>query len=197
MSISPDLQQVLNHSWQSAKGHAHKRGFAFELPKDFPEKLYNQQHGKCAVSGVEFSLQPSFPENLVKHPFAPSIDRKLWKGGYTTDNVRLVCVAVNFGMGQFGEEVFLRIARAAVRFDRERATIPDVEEEKWRAAVQERLEAAESLLPSLPEDEQPKQRQRIAGFKAALRRGRKGSRQAAIKAWKTIRAARGSAAVPN
>jgi hypothetical protein len=29
------------------------------------------------------------------------------------DNMRLVCVAVNFGMGQWGEEVFLTLARAA------------------------------------------------------------------------------------
>ena len=35
-------------------------------------------------------------------------------GGYPKDNVRLVCVAVNFGMGQWGEEVFLTLAQAAV-----------------------------------------------------------------------------------
>ena len=51
---------------------------------------------------------------LVKHPFAPSLDRISSQGGYTADNVRLVCIAVNFGMGQWGEELYLTFARAAV-----------------------------------------------------------------------------------
>jgi hypothetical protein len=34
--------------------------------------------------------------------------------------VRLVCVAVNFGMGQWDEEVFLTLAQAAVEREKQR-----------------------------------------------------------------------------
>jgi hypothetical protein len=34
------------------------------------------------------------------------------------DNVRLVCVAVNFGMGQWGQEVFLTLASAATDLEK-------------------------------------------------------------------------------
>ena len=88
----------------------------FTLPPEYTVKLDKDQDGRCAVTGLRFNLE-RFPNALVKHPFAPSVDRRLSSGGYTVDNVRLVCVAVNFGMGQWGEEVFLTLARAAI--DRE------------------------------------------------------------------------------
>ena len=134
------------------------------------------------MTGFKFNLM-RFPDALVKHPYAPSIDRVLCRGGYTQDNVRLVCVAVNFGMGEWGQGVYLTLARAAVKreheqekdeeaspvqavVDEERRRKPEAEKE--RGTLAERLDAAEKLLPLLPESEQEKQRHRIAGFKAAL-----------------------------
>jgi hypothetical protein len=87
----------------NAKGHARKASRPFELTVEFIETLYAQQQGRCVVTGLRFD-QRRFPDALVKHPFASSIDRRSSSGGYTTDNVRLVCIAVNFGMGQWGEE---------------------------------------------------------------------------------------------
>ena len=79
--------------------------------------LYERQKGRCEVTGFAFSMQ-RFATALVKHPFAPSLDRKDSHGGYTVDNVRLVYICVNFGMGQWGQEVYLHCARAAVEHDR-------------------------------------------------------------------------------
>jgi hypothetical protein len=86
--------------------------------------LDDLQRGCCAVSGVKFNLK-RFDDALVKHPFAPSIDRILSSGGYTEDNVRLVCVAVNFGMGQWGPEVYMTLARAAVAREGREESNPD------------------------------------------------------------------------
>lgn len=166
----------------SARGRARKARMLFDLPPDFAENLFVRQDGRCAVTGVEFGLQ-RFPEALVKHPFAPSIDRRLSKGGYTQDNVRLVCVAANFGMGQWGEEVFLTLARAAV--DREKQQIAEPQPDsslEWNARYQERIAAAEALLLTLPEDDRPKQRRHIAALKRALTLGPSGLKAAAYKA---------------
>jgi hypothetical protein len=144
------------------------------LPDDCAEQLFKQQGGKCDVTDLAFHLE-RFPEALVKHPFAPSIDRKLSSGSYTSDNVRLVCVGVNFGMGQWGQEVYLRLARAAVA--RENKPTDD-----WVKQQTERIDAAEKILAMLPPAERPAQIAHIAGLKAARTLGTAGLSARAKKA---------------
>jgi hypothetical protein len=67
--------------------------------------------------------------------------------------VRLVCVAVNFGMGQWGEEVFLTLARAATDHEKRERFEPSTHLDAWKAEYKERIAAAEALLASLPENE--------------------------------------------
>jgi hypothetical protein len=163
----------------SAKRRARTARWAFDIGDDDEslDALWND--GRCAVTGRKFSLQ-RFPDALVKHPFAPSLDRKLSSGAYTADNVRLVCVAVNFGMGQWGEEVYLELAHAAVQKESKGVDVgPNVD---WQVAYRERIAAAEAVLAGLPEPERAKQRQRIAGLKSALAKGPRGLKAAAAKA---------------
>ncbi len=49
------------------------------------------------------------PTNSYRAPFAPSIDRINSEKGYTDGNVRLVCVAVNWALSDWGIEVFEKI----------------------------------------------------------------------------------------
>jgi hypothetical protein len=176
---NPDeSREWLNRLLAAARYRARRAGMEFNLPPEFAVTLYDRQQGRCAVTGFEFDLK-RYPKALVKHPFAPSIDRKLASGGYTEDNVRLVCVAVNFGMGQWGEEVFLTPARAAV--DREQQHKGE-DAAEWLSSLRERLAAAIAVLPLLPEQEQAKQRHRIAGLKSALANGLAGVRDAAARA---------------
>lgn len=166
----------------SAENRARKAGMAFTLRPGFALTLYDQQAGRCAVSGIEFNLQ-RFPDALVKHPFAPSIDRKLSSGGYTEDNVRLVCVAVNFGMSQWGEEVFMTLARAAVACEAKERTNPDrAGDADWYARQRERIAAVEALRERLGQPEREKLRRHIASLKQALTMGPERLRAAAEKA---------------
>ena len=73
------------------QGSCAKAGRSFELTTEFVETLYSQQNGRCDVAGLQFS-QRRFPDALVKHPFAPSIDHESSCGGYKRDNGRLVRV---------------------------------------------------------------------------------------------------------
>lgn len=155
----------------------------FALRPGFAAQLFYQQRGRCAVSGIAFTLE-RFHDALVKHPFAPSIDRRLSSGGYTEDNVRLVCVAVNFGMGQWGEEVFMTLARGAVEREGEvtnSASVPDTAAQ-WEAELKDRIDAAEKILPLLPLAGQEWQRHHIAGLKSALSKGLKRATQAGVNA---------------
>ena len=62
------------------------------------------------------------------------------------------------------------MAQAAVEFDKKSRSYLSIYQ--WRAEQQERITAAEAVLTKLPPEEQPRQRHRIAGLKAALRKGR-------------------------
>ena len=54
---------------------------------------------------------------------------------------------MNFGMGQWGEEVFLTLAQAAVDREKQRITEPD---DAWTARYAERIAAAKVwLIPDL------------------------------------------------
>jgi hypothetical protein len=76
--------------------------------------VWNKCDGKCAITGEAFSLR-RFGTSLVKRILAPSLDRIQSDKPYTRENCRLVLVAVNFALNGWGEDVYLRLARAAVR----------------------------------------------------------------------------------
>lgn len=71
---------------------------------------YLHRQGKCALTGIPFNLES--PEGATLRPWAPSLDRIDSSKGYTAKNCRLVCVAVNFALNQWGEAVFRKIATA-------------------------------------------------------------------------------------
>lgn len=48
-------------------------------------------------------------------PFSPPLDQNQPGGGYTPENTRLVCVAVNIALNRFGEEVFHRVCEGFLR----------------------------------------------------------------------------------
>jgi hypothetical protein len=170
LRATTDRTRLLGQKLNGARSRASKTGRSFDLSVEFLERLYHLQEGRCAVTGVHFNLE-RFPEAFVKHPYAPSIDRRLAVGGYTRDNVRLVCAAVNFGMGQWGEEVFLALARAAMDFDKEKTQHSQLRQDDWRDRQLERIAAAESVIDKLPATELARQKSRIRGLKAALKKG--------------------------
>lgn len=94
--------------YRSAKRRAKNKNIVFELSTQWIEELWTKQNGKCALTQIEF-LIPQERTGGKASPFAPSIDRIDCSKGYTKDNVRLVCVAVNYALNEFGEEIFKQI----------------------------------------------------------------------------------------
>ncbi len=183
-----------------SRHRARRSGFLHNLPDDAGERLFQWQKGLCAISGLPFSLT-EFANVLVRHPFAPSLDWISSRGGYTADNVRLVCIAVNFGMGQWGDELYLTFARAAVdrsnhadyamsvtADDDLRSSSPNADVDPtaaWLAAQRERLVAAEGIALTLSGEPLLRQRRRIASLKRNLTLGPDGLKAAAAKAVRT------------
>lgn len=98
----------------AAKRRAKKKKIEFELSTDFIVEMWEKQNGKCALTQIEF-LIPQERTGGKASPFAPSIDRIDSSKGYEKDNVRLVCVAVNYALNEFGEEIFKQICKAYLK----------------------------------------------------------------------------------
>ena len=65
---------------------------------------------RCELTGIRFDIART--DNAYARPLAPSIDRIDCSQGYTVANIRLVCVAVNAALNDWGEAVFRKIALA-------------------------------------------------------------------------------------
>lgn len=96
----------------SAVGRAKKKSLAFDLTIDWLVKLFDEQHGRCSLTGIAFDLSRhgSAPRRSAYNPYSPSVDRIDSAGGYTKANVRLVCTAMNIALNGFGDENLERIS---------------------------------------------------------------------------------------
>ena len=111
--ISPEIHRKLRQLASAAAQRAGTRGLPVET--DLPDRvlaLYRAQNGRCALTGRAFDLR-QVGQGKARRPFAPSIDRVDASGGYTRDNIRLVCQVVNFALNAYGEDVFYEMARLA------------------------------------------------------------------------------------
>lgn len=99
-----DLKLIYKSSVKRAKGCNREHSISETDIFD----LYEEQNGCCAVSGLPFSSGKNAAWRI--QPFYPSLDRIDSKVGYTKDNVRLVCAAVNLALNDWGEDVLRLIA---------------------------------------------------------------------------------------
>lgn len=75
-------------------------------------------NGKCEISGIPFSLN-LFGTSKTP-PFGMSLDRKDSSRPYTLENCRIVCLAVNLAMREWGEDVMVKIGKAMLLRELER-----------------------------------------------------------------------------
>ena len=85
------------------KARAKRMGREFSISIDDIHSLLQRSEGRCEVTGVKFVY--SSDNNVRRRPFAPSIDRIDCSKGYVPGNCRVVCVAANIAMSDWGEEV--------------------------------------------------------------------------------------------
>lgn len=81
----------------------------YQLSKEDERVLKRRCNGKCELTGLAFDIGKG---SWSRRPYAPSIDRIDSSKGYTTDNCRVVCVAINLAMNEWGEDVYKAVAMA-------------------------------------------------------------------------------------
>lgn len=108
----PALQDLLRNARKNAKA----RSLDFALTLDDLKELAELSQGRCMLTGIPFEhgADEMLKDNTTrrKRVWAPSLDRIDSADGYVPGNVRLVCMAVNAALQEFGDAVLMRIAMA-------------------------------------------------------------------------------------
>jgi hypothetical protein len=94
----------VSNTVHGARTRASKKKIAFDITNQDIHQMMAAQDMKCAVTGVEMTLDSL--NRKKANPFKCSIDRIDSDGGYTKDNIRLVCWAVNQMKADRTEEEF-------------------------------------------------------------------------------------------
>jgi hypothetical protein len=108
-----DIGRALVQCLRGAKGRGRLAGREFALTLDWAIAEVERAEFKCALSGIDFYTKHD--AQSFRNPFAPSIDRINAAKGYVPDNCRIVVVALNIGISDWGEAVFEKIARGYLR----------------------------------------------------------------------------------
>ena len=95
---------------RTCRSSAKQKGIEFELTADVLMSMIVVQDQKCVLTGIPFSWD--FGGTYRANPFAPSIDRKDSRKGYTYDNIQIVCYAVNLAKNEYPLDVFDKICSA-------------------------------------------------------------------------------------
>lgn len=98
--------------YEDAKERARKTGAELGITRADVERLYEEQGGRCAVTGLPF--RNNHQHEWRANPYKVSLDRIDSARGYVLGNVRLVLWGVNLALSDWGAEVYLELARAAV-----------------------------------------------------------------------------------
>lgn len=95
---------------RGAATRARMRGLNFELTPQWCVDTLKAQDCRCALTGLRFSLSGKGMRG--RDPLGPSLDRIDCSEGYTTANTRIVVLAINIMLADWGEDVFQKIIAA-------------------------------------------------------------------------------------
>lgn len=95
-----DVFSPYRKHFNSARSRSMKKCIDFEIELDDLHRLWCNQDGKCALSGIDLLLSKKTSDSL-KNPFMASLDRIDSSKGYTKDNIQWVC-----WIGQLAKHTF-------------------------------------------------------------------------------------------
>ncbi len=107
------IRRGLRNSWRAARWRAQKYGVSFELEWEVVEGMADRNGWCCALTGFPFTMSQA--SRRAAGPFGPSIDRVIPSRGYVDGNVRIICVAINYALNEWGDEFFERLAAAFLK----------------------------------------------------------------------------------
>jgi hypothetical protein len=96
---------VFTDQWiKDAICRATRSKHSYSLTTEQLKQIIERANGRCEVTGIPFTYDK--PMGALRAPYVPSLDRVDTYGPYSYSNCRLVCLAVNVALNQWGDTVF-------------------------------------------------------------------------------------------
>lgn len=95
---------------RNAKSRAKAKSIPFDLRDEDLLRQLKQQDFKCAITGTRFEPRQTGGHPNNRNPWSVSIDRIDPAAGYVPENVRLITLALNTALSNWGEAVFAKLA---------------------------------------------------------------------------------------
>lgn len=110
--LSAEPKSWLYVTIKNIQQRSKRRGLTCSLTIGQLREIMLRSRGRCELTGLRFSAENDTGARC--RPYFHSLDRIDASKGYTLDNVRVVCHAVNIAMNAWGEETFAELARGFV-----------------------------------------------------------------------------------
>lgn len=104
------LFSLLSKRWLAARSRALSKNIPFTITKEYLVDLWNEQEGKCAVSGIPMTYEIDNGRIFTN----VSVDQKNPGQGYTNENTQLICQAVNQLKSDWDMDTVLYICKQIV-----------------------------------------------------------------------------------
>jgi hypothetical protein len=102
----------LRQMYIDSKTRSSKKNFDFNIELKDLHDLFDNQHEKCALSGVQMTfIRKRGQREFTRNPTNVSLDRIDPKRGYTKDNIQLTTSLANHAKMDSTEDVFIQMCR--------------------------------------------------------------------------------------
>lgn len=109
-TISAEFRRWVKTAMRRLDSSARNRGLTNTLAESELLTLARRSKGCCELTGLKFEFDQK--PGWKRHPLGPSIDRIDPERGYEVDNCRLICLALNIAINEWGESVYRQVAEA-------------------------------------------------------------------------------------
>lgn len=107
---------------QSSAWRSFRDGLKHNITVDYLVDLWDEQEGRCALTGRLLDIRKADQGSGKPWPSAPSLDRIVPEEGYTQGNVRFVCYHVNVALHSYGEDVLISLCKDILEYNEGSAT---------------------------------------------------------------------------
>lgn len=111
-TLRDEVNPVANKMFGTLRGartRARMNGYEYVLSEQWCLEQLFRQGGRCALTGMRFSVAGTGMRG--RDPYCPSLDRIDNSKGYTPENTRIVILAINIMLADWGEDVFQTVIR--------------------------------------------------------------------------------------
>jgi len=108
---------------RDARKRGRRKHVVVDLSADDIMRLYEEQEGKCALSGVPLMCG----EESIRQQRAMSLDRCIAGMGYELGNVQLLTRAVNNAKSTMTSDEFIGMCCEVQKYNEAKRTVPETE----------------------------------------------------------------------